>query len=166
MIVNNKTQETVVVVDNQTGEVIDSTTSVHEMKINRKVTRENFIMVYLEDLSGFLNIDNGTQIRLLSLIWKEVNYNNPEVNEGNTIAILKDVKERWCSELNCAMRTVENSLAALVKKELLIQVCKGKYKLNPKYFFKGSSADRQKVLNLQATYEFEPDKDFDDNPNN
>ena len=51
-------------------------------------------MVYLEDLSGFLNIDNGTQIKLLSLIWKEVNYNNPEVNEGNTIAILKDVKER------------------------------------------------------------------------
>ena len=94
MIVNNKTQETVVVVDNQTGEVIDSTTSVHEMKINRKVTRENFIMVYLEDLSGFLNIDNGTQIKLLSRIWKEVNYNNPEVNEGNTIASLKDVKER------------------------------------------------------------------------
>lgn len=153
-----KTRE---LVDTETGEVIESTTEVLNTSFNKKVTKDNFIMVYLNDVSGFLKIDNATQIALLALIWKEVNYNNPQTNDGNTIVILKDTKERWCEELKVALRTIENSLAALVKKGLLLKSCKGKYKLNPNYYFKGSSTDREKVLNLTATYTFESSKEFE-----
>lgn len=57
------------VVDFETGELIESTRqSTHEMECFRKCTNDEFIMVYLKDLSGFLNIDNATQIKLLSII--------------------------------------------------------------------------------------------------
>lgn len=145
------------IIDKETGEVLDTqVVSNKEINFTRKVKNYNeFIMVYLEDISSFLKIENATQIKVLALIWRDANYNNPELNEGNTIAILKDDKERWATEINVNTRTIDNALSALVKKELLISVCKGKYKLNPKYYFKGSNTDRTKILNVQVNYEFE-----------
>lgn len=52
-------------------------------------------------------------------------------------------------------RTIDNCLSALIKKNLLQSESRGKYKLNPKYYFKGSSTDRRRILNLQVNYEFE-----------
>lgn len=145
------------IIDKETGEILDTqVTSNKEINFTRKVKNYNeFIMVYLEDISSFLKIENATQIKVLALIWRDASYNNPELNEGNTIAILKDDKERWATEINVNTRTIDNALSTLVKKELLISVCKGKYKLNPKYYFKGSNTDRTKILNVHVNYEFE-----------
>lgn len=148
------------VVDFETGELIESTRqSTHEMECFRKCTNDEFIMVYLKDLSGFLNIDNATQIKLLSIIWREVNYNNPELNEGNVLAILKDDKERWAKALEVTTRTIDNALSALVKKKLLLSDARGKYKLNPLYYFKGTSKDRKRILDLKVTYDIEEASD-------
>lgn len=51
------------------------------------------------------------------------------------------------------MRTIDNALSALVKKKLLISDARGKYKLNPEYYFKGTSKDRQRILDLKITYD-------------
>lgn len=53
------------------------------------------------------------------------------------------------------MRTLEAALSALRDKGLIEVICKGKYRLNPNYYFKGSTADRKRVLNMQATYDFQ-----------
>ena len=71
------------------------------------------------------------------------------------MAILKDDKERWSKEINCSVRTIDNCLATLVKKKLLLSESRGKYKLNPLYYFKGSNTDRRRILNLKVEYEFE-----------
>ncbi len=143
-----------VVVDSETGEILESTTSTsHSMQFFKKCKEDEFIMVYLHDLSGFLNIDNGTQIKLLSIIWREVHYNNPDLNDGNVLAILIDDKKRWADALHVTVRTIDNALSALVKKGLLLSDARSKYRLNPKYYFKGTSKDRQRILNLSVTYD-------------
>lgn len=77
------------------------------------------------------------------------------------MAILKDDKEKWADEIGCSLRTIDNCLSALIKKKLLLSGgSRGKYMLNPEYYFKGSSADRRKILNLQVTYEIEQDSSF------
>lgn len=147
----------VTTVDTETGEVVDL--QKHE-ELNIKATRKikdypEFIMIYLKDIAGFLQIDNATQIQLLSIIWKESTFNNPETNQGNLIAILKDDKERWAKDLDVGIRTIDNAISALVDKDLLLREGRGKYKLNPKYYFKGSNTDRTKILKLQVNYNIE-----------
>lgn len=58
------------IVDTQTGEIISQVVESEKQIIStRKVkNQEEFIMVYLQDLSSFLRIDNATQIKLLALI--------------------------------------------------------------------------------------------------
>jgi hypothetical protein len=57
-------------VDVETGEVISQIVQEEKQIVStRKVkNQEEFIMVYLQDLSSFLRIDNATQIKLLALI--------------------------------------------------------------------------------------------------
>ena len=144
-------------IDSQTGEILDQVVQQEKQIIEtRKIkSQEEFIMIYLQDLSSFLRIDNATQIKLLALIWRDVAYNNPNSDEGNVMAILKDDKEKWAKEIDVSTRTIDNCLSALIKKNLLQSESRGKYKLNPKYYFKGSSTDRRRILNLQVNYEFE-----------
>lgn len=63
-----ETTNTTSVVDVSTGEIIETTTSTQSINISRKVNKDNFIMAYLEDLSGFLRLENRTQISLLALL--------------------------------------------------------------------------------------------------
>lgn len=148
-------------VDVETGEVISQIVQEEKQIVStRKVkNQEEFIMVYLQDLSSFLRIDNATQIKLLALIWRDIAYTNPQ-NNGNVMAILKDDKERWSKEIGCSVRTIDNCLATLVKKKLLLSESRGKYKLNPLYYFKGSNTDRRRILNLTVEYNFE-DNNFE-----
>lgn len=140
-------------IDPETGEVFTGTTEEKTFHAFKKVKNySDFIMVYLNDVSNFLKIENGTQIQLLALIWKESTLNNPEINQGNVMAILKDDKKRWSEQLNCSIRTIDNAISALVDKNLILREGRGKYKLNPVYYFKGSNTDRLKILNLNIKY--------------
>lgn len=165
-LVNTQIEEKTVI-DKETGEILDSQIITNkQVNLTRKVKNYNeFIMVYLEDISSFLKIDNATQIKVLALIWRDAKYNNPETNDGNVMAILKDDKERWANEIKVNTRTIDNALSALVRKNILISVCKGKYKLNPLYYFKGSNSDRKKILNVQVEYEFEENESENESEN-
>lgn len=163
MLLEQTNTKVITTVDPETGEVVDQ--HVNE-ELNIRAIRKvkdypEFIMIYLKDIAGFLQIDNATQIQILSIIWKESTFNNPETNQGNTIAILKDDKERWAEQLNVGVRTIDNAISALVEKDLLLREGRGKYKLNPKYYFKGTNADRTKILKLQVDYNFD-DNDLSD----
>ena len=57
-------------VDVETGEVISQIVQEEKQIVSTKKVKnqEEFIMVFLQDLSSFLRIDNATQIKLLALI--------------------------------------------------------------------------------------------------
>jgi uncharacterized 2Fe-2S/4Fe-4S cluster protein (DUF4445 family) len=57
-------------VDAQTGEIVEQIAQQEKQIIATKKVKsqDEFIMVYLQDLSSFLRIDNVTQIKLLALI--------------------------------------------------------------------------------------------------
>lgn len=165
MLIEDKTISKQTVVDTETGEVSERLTENVNLHSVKKVKNySDFIMVYLEDLSSILKIENGTQIQLLSIIWKESTINNPETNQGNVIAILKDDKERWSKQLKCSLRTIDNALSALVQKDLILRSGRGKYKLNPKCYFKGANTDRLKILNCKIEYKIGENDLFDDRP--
>ena len=51
------------VIDKTTGEILDSTAEIIKYK---KVTEDSFISVYLNDMSGLMNIKNQTELRILA----------------------------------------------------------------------------------------------------
>ena len=51
------------VIDKTTGEVLDSTAEIIKYK---KITEDSFISVYLNDMSGLMNIKNQTELRILA----------------------------------------------------------------------------------------------------
>lgn len=69
MLIEDKTISKQTVVDTETGEVSEQLTENVNLHSVKKVKNySDFIMVYLEDLSSILKIENGTQIQLLSII--------------------------------------------------------------------------------------------------
>ena len=70
MLLEETNTKVVTTVDPETGEVINQ--HVNE-ELNIRATRKvkdypEFIMIYLKDIAGFLQIDNATQIQMLSII--------------------------------------------------------------------------------------------------
>lgn len=51
------------VVDSNTGEILEETTTI---VAERKYTKDNFIYLYLNDLSGIMNIKTQTELRVLA----------------------------------------------------------------------------------------------------
>lgn len=124
--------------------------NIQENKITsvRKVeNKEEFIKVYLQDLSSFLRIDNATQIKLLALIWRDID------SDSNTLIIIRDIKEKWANEIGCSIRTIDNCLSTLVRKELLFTQSRSIYSLNSNYFVKENLISKSNKLNLQLNYE-------------
>lgn len=148
-LVEIKDQNTHYDLDKETGEI----TNIHVVETVRQVkklnTYDEFIMVYLNDISSFINLDNATQMKVMALIWRDVPMNN---SEGNIITVLKEDKEKWAKEINVSLGTINNAISALLKKHLIYTVSRSRYKLNPLFFFKGKLADRSKLLRFQVDY--------------
>ena len=67
-LVEIKDQNTHYDLDKETGEI----TNIHVIETVRQVkklnTYDEFIMVYLNDISSFINLDNATQMKVMALI--------------------------------------------------------------------------------------------------
>lgn len=125
-------------VDNTTGEI-------KELNIKRKITQQDFIMVFLQSIQEFMTLD-GVLIKILWVLWKECSFNPENTNEGNIITndlYLKN-KIRKCG-LEVTDNAINTYFARLAKYNILIKICKGRYMLNPKYFFKGRLSDASKM---------------------
>jgi len=137
------------VTDMDTGEV-----KVIENTIVRRVNQDQFVQIYLEDLSGLLSISTGNESKLLAIIWKHCEWNAENSGIGNKIVIVKPFKDEWAKELEIGTQAVNNIISGLVKKNLLIKKDRSVYYLNPKYFFKGFSKDRIKAIRTVLNYTF------------
>lgn len=133
------------VVCTTTGEIVSGVSTVKCDSI------DDFIMCFLSSIKEVAPLD-GNSIRVLLFCWKfsSFNYNIPE---ANIIVNDVDFKERLrLNGLNLSDASINNAINKLYKAGMLQKKCRGKYTLNPKYFFKGTLANRSK-LQLNVIYE-------------
>lgn len=111
-----------------------------ELKTVRKVTKEKFLQVYLEDFASLMSINEGVEYKIILWIGKHMNY------ETNEMILVKANKETMSNDIGANIRTVNNAIGALTKKKILISEDRSIFTLNPKLFFKGSVEQRQTLI--------------------
>lgn len=143
------------ILDTETGEITQQVTSqvIEHRKFYK--THEEFIQIYLEDMSGLLSITSKSELQVLCLLWKYSTYN--ENDKGNCVLITPKIINDLVTATGLAVQSVRNVISSLVKnpKKLLIKdpQFRSTYYLNPLYFFKGALKDRPKVMSIILNYE-------------
>lgn len=129
------------------------------VKIVKKVTADQFMQVYLQDVSGLLSIDSAGEFKVLLWLWQNSKFYDPDTKshaiESNKIILVKAVKEEIAAKLDISVSRVNGIIISLVKKNLLIIIGRSVYTLNAKYFFKGYSKHRESIV--QAVIEYQVD---------
>jgi len=138
-----KIYEEVKTVINEDGEIITA-----ELITVKKVTKETFLQVYLDDFHSLMKIKEGNEYKLVLWIGKNMNFDN------NEIILVKEIKNRIASEIGCNIRTIDNSILSLVSKGILIKSGRSVFTLNPNLFFKGSIDKRNKLKKLIKKIEY------------
>jgi len=142
---NTKTKiyEEVKTVINEDGEIITA-----EFTTVRKVTKETFLQVYLDDFYSLMRIREGNEYKLVLWIGKNMNFDNE-------IILVKEIKNRIANEIECNVRTIDNSIRSLVSKGILIKSGRAIFTLNPHLFFKGNLDQRNKLKKLIKKVEYD-----------
>ena len=131
----------------QTGEII-------EYKQTKRVNLGEFIQVYFASCPKIMKLQ-GTYIKVLVCIWKYSTYNPANESEGNLICNNVMFKKYCKNEgLECSGAIIDNAFSKLNKEGIIIKQCRGTYRLNPEYFFKGTLSSRTKIL---YSYKVEPE---------
>ena len=137
-------------VDNYDSEGVLISRSINSV---RDVKNDEFIQLYLTDMSGMMNITSKGELRVLMHFWKYSTYVK-ESQIGNMVTINSRIMTDISKEMDINIQSVRNIIVGLKKKELIIadKDCRGVYYLNPVYFFKGNSNDRLKCFNRTINY--------------
>lgn len=138
-------------VDLETGEINEK--EISTMVIRKTVTTKEFMQIYLDDMSGLFKLQGDKEHMFMYILWKISEFNQKNSTQGNVIVALKEDKEKWATELDVTLGTVNNMITKLVNKDLLIKVSRSKFMLNPKYFFKGFMEDQPKVVRAILEYQ-------------
>lgn len=103
----------------------------------------DFVKLYLEDVARLNNVPSWADSILYQLL-RLMNYRNE-------IVLNATVKKRIGDELEVSMKTINNALGLLVKKQILFRDGVGVYVGNPMLFGKGEWKDIRE-LRLQVQY--------------
>lgn len=127
------------VVDDNTGELV-------EYRQTRKLTLEEFIVVFFSSYPELFKL-KGQQLKVLMCCWKHSTYNKDNDTTGNIVHNNASFKEHCKDDgLNLSDASIDNNISSLCKAGLLQKKCRGEYRLNPNYFFKGALSQRSKIL--------------------
>lgn len=132
--------------------------TVHSSVKFRTNKQDEFIQVYLRMIPNLWQLTKA-EYDILTFLWLQSSYSNEfRVNTIHNSAILKDrIRKVGISVSNS---TIDNSFNKLTKYGALIRECKGAYKLNPKWFFRGNIG--KIVEGASVTLEYvNPDVDKD-----
>ena len=129
-------KETIKHIDASTGEVLSETEKQHTYMAGSK---EQFFLMYATTLSIFYKDLSGPEIKLYAYLLDHYNF-------GSSIVITRPLKEEIGTVIGLKVGTIDNALNAIVKTGLIYRTAKTMFKLNPRYAFKGSQADRSKQL--------------------
>lgn len=151
---NIETEEDLV--DVSTGEVLTTTVSRTKQTFKRKANYENYVQLYIEDLSNIYRIKSRTQVALLIVLCQEhkLLHRKTQGEELPTFTALIDDKARWAEKLDISPgKNIDNALAELVKRNIVLRISRGKYAINPKYVFSGALKDRPEAVEISIKYE-------------
>lgn len=110
------------------------------------VSRQNFVIMYLDDLSKLNQLSPASTKLLQALcIYLEYDTNEFYLNPAR--------KQELVKYTGLKLETINQGITKLFKKNLLIRINTGTYQMNPKLFFKGSEMTRAKYLELTIRYE-------------
>lgn len=132
--------------DQRTGELL-------RCKYKRKVLVDEFIMLFFASFPELMKLE-GQKLRVLMMCWKYSTFSKEA--KTNVIVNDQDFKAKIHEyESTISDSNINNCFTDFVKRDILRRVCKGKYELNPKYFFKGRLSDRTRLL-LEISAEPQP----------
>lgn len=124
------------------GEVLD------EKTINYIVENEkDFYITYCKVLGLLKDMKLG-EIKTLAWLVSTSHFNN------NMVVVTSGVKKKIAQEMDISISAVNNALAPLVEKEILYRDSDsgnrrdGVYYIHPEYYWKGSLAERKKMLRI------------------
>ena len=146
-------EKTRTIIDQETGEIIEQ-----ESVVIKKLKPHEFIQVYLEDMSGLMQLKSISETKILYVLWKYSNYiEDDDSYIGNKFILDKSLKDKILNETGFVESTVKNTISSLVKRGILIKDKKYKmnYYLNPIYFFKGKLSDRTRCFNKTIRYQLD-----------
>lgn len=126
-------QETTHVVDLDTGETVYS-----EIIVSKRVRPDQFLQVYLEDLSKLLRLSEASY-RIILWIGKNMSW------QTNEIVLISSIKQRISNECDLSINTVRNTIGKLVEQGILLTSERSVYVLSPELFFKGKIRDRSEL---------------------
>lgn len=124
-------------IDFETGELLEPTVEIKEHKIVKHDEKEFFQLYY--SLVGLLEKMSLAESKLLL----HLSY---ECDHENRIALPKKVKEGLAEKSGLHTQTINNCLSTLTSKNILIRIGVGYYRINPRYVWKKSSGERDKML--------------------
>lgn len=152
------------VVNEETGEV-STVVASHEITTQKYYTNtDEFIQVYLKDISGVIRVSSKAEIQVLAHLWKCSNYTENDKENGNCVVLSAKVIDDIKEETGLTEASIRNLISKLSKPRdygntddttpLLIKHKKfrGTYYLNPTYFFKGKLKDRPKAIRYVIEY--------------
>jgi hypothetical protein len=129
-------------VDHSTGEV----TSEVNSKVIRLPSEPPYIKLYIEDLSNMYNLPKNSPELLLELL-KKLDY------EGQ-ISLNSSNKKIIAKKTNKAVKTLDNFLSELIKKDIFRRIDTGLFAPNPHLFGRGEWREiyKRREAWLKVTY--------------
>ena len=104
-----------------------------------KKEQDSFYMTYFENLSGFYKLTSATDIKLLSILCSNAEYNT------GIIDLSTKLRNEICDTLNLISTQISRSLKSLEEKDLIVRD-KDRIEINPACFWKGTNESRNKLL--------------------
>ena len=130
--------------DKNTGELITSTiekTYSYKIKDN-----DEFVMMYYKYiLDAMTNIKSANALKLLIALSSIADYNT------GVILLTSSRRSVICKRLNISSPNLNHYINELKKADVL-SGARGEYMINPKYFWKGDSNERNKMLKDKLFY--------------
>lgn len=126
---------------------LDQTTGeIKDLKITRTVTQEEFILLFLRAfLPKAISLD-GNQLKILLCCWECSTFNPKGSSDGNIFHNDIEFKDFVRSSgLDLTNGAIDVYVSNLAKANLIIKKCRGKYMLNPEFFFKGTLTDNSRL---------------------
>lgn len=138
--------ERAISVDLKTGEA-------NEILIQKEVTSQNFVKVFMADFLVALGILNSKSVAVVCYILEHVKYSD------NTLLA---TKEEIAKGSGTSVRTVYTVMGQLESKDFLKQKSPGVYVINPKFIIKGNENKRRMVIDYYNKDDRKPEPNSDD----
>lgn len=131
-------------VDKETGELMTSTTE--KTYSYRLKNNDEFVMMYYKHiLNSMVNIKSANTLKVLITLSSIADYNT------GVVLLTPNRRSIICKQLNISSPNLNHYINEL-KKAGILAGSRGEYIINPKFFWKGDSGERSRMLKDKLFY--------------